>query len=347
MRSEPPSPLFPYFFRSLRATSRSCLLIGALLFVVGCERDSGAAKSYDKATLVPIVLQTDWFAQPEHGGFYQAVAKGYYEEVGLEVTILEGGPNAMSVYKVLDGSAHFAMNRADNVMLFAGQGMPLLMIMATLQHDPQGLMLHAHDPAQRIEDLDGRRVMAVPGLNWINYVERKFDLKLDILPHDFGMDRFLNDPNLIQQCLVTNEPYYMEQHGAEVRLIRLAETGFDPYHGVYTQREFAASHPEIIRKFVEASIRGWTDYIEGDPTPALTQIAKRNPRMTEGFMRFAYDRLREDDLVSGRPDDPVSGVGKLDRGRMKTLHDEMVTLGILAEPLPPEAYFTDRFLPED
>ncbi len=344
INSEKTLPFLQRMFRSFKWEHAPCLLLLCFLPAFGCERKISPIAPAEEGKPIRIVLQTDWFAQPEHGGFYQAVAKGYYEEAGLEVTILEGGPNAMSVYKVLDGRAHFAMNRADNVMLFVAQGMPLQMVMATLQHDPQGLMFHADDPAHRIEDLDGRRVMAVPGLNWIDYVERKFDVKLDILPHDFGMDRFLNDPRLIQQCLVTNEPYYMEKHGADVRVIRLAETGFDPYHGIYARNDFVVSHPEVVREFIQASVRGWKDYIEGDPTPALTRIGERNPRMTSEFMRFAYNKLRDENLVSGKPDDPLSAVGRLHPTRMKSLHDEMVSLGLLPEPLQPEAYFTDRFL---
>ncbi|HSH09505.1 MAG TPA: ABC transporter substrate-binding protein, partial [Oceanipulchritudo sp.] len=170
----------------------------------------GGTKESDPA-LPRVVLQTDWFPQPEHGGFYQALAKGFYEEAGLDVVILPGGPNAMSTQKVLKGSAHFAMNRADTIYSLACREVPLLMVMATLQHDPQAILLHASNPIQRLEELDGHRVMAVPGLAWIKWLEAKYGIKLDIIPHDFGLERFLNDPGFIQQCLLTNEPFYARQ----------------------------------------------------------------------------------------------------------------------------------------
>lgn len=331
--------------KSPHAYSEWLFLVAAacLATLAGCGKAGDGPAEPTPDNPFHIVLQTDWFAQPEHGGFYQALEKGYYREAGLDVEILEGGPNAMSVQKVLSRRAHFAMNRADTVMTFVKRGMPVVMVMATLQHDPQGILLHADDPAQTVEDLDGRRVMAVPGLAWIAYVERKYNITLDIIPHDFGMERFLADPRFIQQCLVTNEPYYMEKHGAEVRVLRLADTGFNPYHGIYCHRDFAEARPDIVRRFVDASIRGWTDFIEGDPAPAFAAIAARNPKMTPGFMAYARDRLVEDRLVTGFPERDEA-VGRLDPERMRALRDELHALGILDERLPLESFFTDAFL---
>ncbi|MCC5833243.1 MAG: ABC transporter substrate-binding protein [Opitutales bacterium] len=299
----------------------AAILLSASALLTGCGGDS---RSLAAGEPFPITVQTDWFAQPEHGGFYQALAKGYYEEAGLEVTIVSGGPNAMTLQRVLRGRADFAMNRADFVFKQASEGIPIRMVMATLQKDPQAIMMHADNPIERIEDLDGKAVMAIPGLTWITYVERKFGIRLNILPHDFGMERFLNNPDFIQQCLETNEPFYARQHGVEVKTLPLRDTGFNPYHGLYALDSFIETHPEAVRRFVEASIRGWEDFATGDPSPAFELIAARNPRMNQEFMEFSHRTLVEGDYITG--DGPTSKTGQLDPKRLQELQQELIDL---------------------
>ncbi len=297
-----------------------------LLFTLGILAGCGGndSRSLTDGEPFPITVQTDWFAQPEHGGYYQALAKGYYEEAGLEVAIVSGGPNAMTLQRVLRGRADFAMNRADFVFKQASEGVPIRMVMATLQKDPQAILMHASNPIERIEELDGKAVMAIPGLTWITYVERKFDIRLNILPHDFGMERFLNNPEFIQQCLETNEPFYARQHGVEVKTLPLRDTGFNPYHGLYALDSFIETHPEVVRRFVEASIRGWEDFATNDPSPALELIAARNPRMNQEFMKFSYRTLVEGNYITG--DGPTSQTGQLDPERMRELEQELIDL---------------------
>lgn len=303
-----------------------CLLplILPAFFWAGC---GGSAKEVGDGELFPVTLQTDWFAQPEHGGFYQALAKGYYEEAGLEVTIVSGGPNAMTLQRVLRGRADFAMNRADFVFKQASEGVPIRFVMATLQKDPQAILMHADNPIESIEQLDGRAVMAIPGLTWITYVERKFGIRLNILPHDFGMERFLNNPDFIQQCLETNEPFYARQHGVEVKTLPLRDTGFNPYHGIYALDSFIQTHPEIVRRFVEASIRGWNDFAGGDPTPAFELISQRNPRMNQEFMEFSHRTLVEGNFITGDGDTPKTG--QIDPSRLKSLQNELIELEMI------------------
>ncbi|MGC9450740.1 MAG: ABC transporter substrate-binding protein [Oceanipulchritudo sp.] len=312
-----------------------------VLLLVGCGR---AGPGEQTGTLPDrVVLQTDWFPQPEHGGFYQALARGFYEEAGLEVEILPGGPNAMSTQKVLRGTAHFAMNRADMVFSLASRGVPVRMVMSTLQHDPQAVMLHAENPVNRLEDLDGATVMAVPGLTWIKWLEARYSIRLKIIPHDFGIERFLNDPGFIQQCLVTNEPFYVRQAGVEAKVLPLRESGFDPYHGIYCLDSFAEANPDVVRRFVHASIRGWRDYILNDPAPALRMISALNPKMSPGFMEFSHGALRSENLVTG--EDPTGArVGRLEPARLEALAREMKSLGLVEED-GPSAWYTTEFLP--
>ena len=326
----------------------SCILlpvVPAALIVLSLT-GTGCRPSHPEGEPVRIVLQTDWFPQPEHGGFYQALARGFYREAGLEVEILPGGPNAMSTQKVLKGTAQFAMNRADTIYSLAKREVPVEMVMATLQHDPQAILLHASNPIDRLEELDGQRVMAVPGLTWIKWLEARYGIRLEIIPHDFGLERFLNDPSFIQQCLLTNEPFYVRQAGVEPKVIPLRESGFDPYHGIYCLTAFAERHPEEVRAFVEASVRGWRDFILNDPSPALELIAERNPRMNQAFMDYCVHTLRERNLVTGEAPDGAQ-VGRLDPERLEAMAGEMKRLGLIEEPADGEPHwYSVRFLPK-
>lgn len=318
------------------------LLGGALL--AGCGK-AGQPEPAGQRALEPVVLQTDWFAQPEHGGFYQALARGFYEEVGLAVTIQPGGPNAMTTQQVLRGRAHFAMNRADTIYGLAARGVPVVMVMATLQHDAQGILLHDSNPIRTFKELDRQRVMAVPGLMWVRWLERKYGIELTIIPHDFGMERFLRNPLFIQQCLITNEPYFAEQEGVKTRVLVLRDSGFDPYHGIYAHEDLVSARPDLVERFVAASIRGWRDFILGDPAPAFALIAEANPKMTPSFMAFSHGVLKSTGLVTG--DDPSGNrIGHLDPARMQAMIEELLALD-LVDPLPAgRVWFTTGFLPE-
>ncbi|MEX0325535.1 MAG: ABC transporter substrate-binding protein [Puniceicoccaceae bacterium] len=321
------------------------LLVAALILGSGCRRKADSGNDLE-TELDEVILQTDWFPQPEHGGFYQALARGFYEEAGLSVTILPGGPNAMSTQKVLKGRAHFAMNRADTIYSLCRRDVPVTMVMATLQHDPQALLLHSSNPLSHFEELDGRQVMAIPGLAWIRWLESRYGIELDIIPHDFGIERFLNDPEFIQQCLLTNEPFYVRQAGLEAKVLPLRESGFDPYHGIYCLRSLIEGNPDLVERFVRASLRGWRDFILNDPAPALALIAGQNPKMNEAFMAFSYGAMRDGRLVTG--DDPEGGlVGELDPARMETLAREIEDLGMLENASSPAGkWYTTQFLPK-
>lgn len=307
----------------------------AVALLSGCTDSSNA----NKQSLDPVILQTDWFPQPEHGGFYQALAKGYYEEAGLDVTILPGGPNSMSTQKILSGRAHFAMNRADTIYSLAARDVPVSLVMATLQHDPQAILLHRENPINAIEELNQKAVMAVPGLNWIKWVEAKYNISLDIIPHDFGLDRFLNDPGFIQQCLLTNEPFYAQQAGFETKTLPLRDSGFDPYHGIYCLNSLIEENPDLVERFVRASIKGWKDFINNDPQPALNLIAERNPKMNAEFMAFSYAAIKENKLVRGM----ANKVGQLDPARLRELVLAMESVGICDPNARPNQWFSTLF----
>jgi NitT/TauT family transport system substrate-binding protein len=316
------------------------LLLTALLG--GCARHAPEAKR--PAVLRKVVFQSDWFPQAEHGGFYQALVKGYYREAGLEVEILPGGPGAAIKLSVAKGTADFGMYRSDDVIVAASRGMPLVIVGAVLQHDPEALLVHATSPVKTLADLNGRSVIAPPSMTWIPYVKKKYGVNFDLRPLNYGLAVFLGDPGAIQQCMLTSEPYFAEQHGARVRALPLSDSGYDPYHAIICRRALVRTNPELVKAFVGASIRGWHDYLEGDPAEANALILKRNNQMTPGQLEYSRNALITHALVTG---DPAHGehVGRISLKRIQQQIDTLTEMKILEVPVTAAGVATRAFLP--
>ena len=333
----------PFALRSLFAGLGAALSI--LLSACG---PSGPAPATGAAGsgLTKVRFQTDWYPQAEHGGYYQALAKGFYREVGLDVEILPGGPGAFVGQKVATGQAEFGMGRSDDHMLAVAEGIPLLMVSALMQRDPQALLLHDDDPVKTFTDLNGRTIMAVPGSAWISYVQARYQVKFNVIPLNYGLAQFMSDKTFIQQCFVTNEPFYVAQAGGKPRTLLLASSGYDPYRIIFTNHKLAREKPDLVRAFVAASIRGWDDFLSGDPAPGKKIIGERNEKMTSEFMDFTIRSLRESQLISGRPDQGER-TGLLTRKRLEDQMKSLVELKMLSAPLPLEKAVSFDFLPAD
>lgn len=317
------------------------VLVGGL--IAWFTRDP-SPKDEPAAGLIPVTLQLDWFPEPAHGGFYQAIARGYFEAEGLDVTILAGGPGGRPTQKVASGQVEFSMGRSDDMMMAAEQGLPVLIVAALMQRDPQALMVHADHPVRDFADLDGRAVMAYPGSAWIPYLKKHYDIEFDLMPMSFGLARFMAEPDLIQACFVTDEPFRVRNQGVAVRTLLISDSGYDPYRVIVTHRPFAAENPEVVRAFVAASIRGWEDYLFGDPSPAHDLIAAANDHMDAAQMTYSHTQMREQGFVQG---DPAQGeqIGQLDPNRLHAHARLLHGMQILRELPPLDAYADLSFLP--
>jgi NitT/TauT family transport system substrate-binding protein len=316
-------------------------LAGVVLFGPGCAREEKAAP---KSGLRKVSLQTDWFPQAEHGGFYQAVAKGFYREAGLDVRLLPGGPGAGINLKVAKGDADFGMNRSDDLILAASQGLPVLMVAAVMQHDSQVLLVHEASPVKTLDDLAGRTVTASVGMAWIPWLKKSRGIDFALRPQTYGLAGFMADPEAIQQGLVTNETYVARQNGVAVRALMISASGFDAYHAIFCRRELARMEPDVVRAFVAASIRGWRDYLENDPTPAHTLILKENAQMTPGLLEFSRGELIFRKLVRGETT-RGEAIGQIELHRIARQIGMLQELKILEHRLPAESVATKEFLP--
>ena len=328
-------------------TAGLILLLGALAgFTGGCGKTEAPAAAGTAKPLTKVVLQTDWFAEPEHGGFYQALVKGYYRDAGLDVEIHQGGPSTRPQQMVASDQADFAIGRSDEIMLYASRGVPVVMVGAYMQRDPQAIMFHEESGIHAFKDLAGRNIMAVPGSAFITILENTFHLKVAVTPSDFGMNRFLADNNFVQQCFVTNEPFYVRRAGAHVGVLLLSDSGFSPYRVWYTRRALIDEHPDVVRAFTAASIRGWRDYSGGDHAAANALIASLNPKMEPAFMDFSVQAMQHYHLVTG---DPAAGegVGRISGARIARLISQLAGIGMLDHPLRVEDVYDARFQPAD
>lgn len=286
---------------------------------------------------VKLRFQTDWYPQAEHGGFYQALAKGYYREAGLDVEIIGGKPGFTAPQSVLSGLSDLAMMRSDDLIAMVARGLPLVIVGAYMEHDPQGVLVHADSTVKTFADINGHTLMAGPGQAWVEFIRRHYHIEFRMIPVAYGVAQFMADPDLVQQCFVTNEPYYVKLKGGTSRVLPLADSGYDPYRVIFTTTGFVREHPAALRAFVTTSHRGWVDFMNGDPTPAMKLIIQRNQLMSEPFVRFSLAAMKQFHLVDG---DPARGErsGLMTRERLAEQSQALADLKLIPAPLA-----VDRF----
>lgn len=314
------------------------MLAGVLCLLAGCRKPAPANG------LFPVTLQTDWYPQPEHGGFYEALLKGYYKQEGLDVTIVPGGPMKVGDQQVAAGDATFAMGSSDQMLVSVSHGLPLVAVAATLQRDPQCIMVHKDSPVHSFADLNGHAVSVKPGSIWFQYLVKKYKLdNVREIPATYSIANFIADPGYIQQAFVTSEPYFAKKAGVEVRVLPVSDTGYLPYRVYYTSLMFEKQHPDIVAKFVRASTKGWRDYI-ADPSVADAEISKLNPAMSVDQMEFSARTLKEMNFETG--DGPGGDqLGRFTPERWATMYQQLVDLGVITHPIDPKTAYTMLFLP--
>src|SRR5215207_11742831 len=241
---------------------------------------------------VRITVQLDWVAEPEHGGFYQAEAKGFFKEEGLDVTLIPGGPGAHVMPSVATGKADIGQADSTNTLLQQAEGLPVVQIAAVFQDDPSGILVHADSTVRKFEDLNGRSIIARPEWAFLKYLEKKYQLKFTIIPQNFSVAAFMANKETLQQGYFIAEPYHITKAGGKMpRFLSTWDAGFRAYAVLVTNRKFARERPNELRAFVRAYIRGWRDYLEGDPKPAHEAMKKANSANTDEFMMFSRAKI--------------------------------------------------------
>jgi NitT/TauT family transport system substrate-binding protein len=326
--------------RRVRVLS-SFLTVAVPAFLLACRGSSSQSNS--GRGLTKITLQADWYPQPEHGGFYNALVKGYYRDEGLELTIQPGGPYVVVPQQVASGSAQFGLASSDQILESVADGQPLVAVAATMQRDPQGIMVRKDSPIHSFADLNGHTVAVKLGSTWFEYLLKRYKLdRVHEVPATFSVANFIADPQYIQQAFATSEPYFAQQAGIETRVLLTSDAGYDPYRVMFTTRSFLNDHPDVVAKFIRASIKGWRDYLN-DPSPANAAISKLNPALNQQWMQFTCKALREEGFVTG---DDRSGtrLGRMDAARWKTMYEQLLDLKVIEKPFDPTTAYTLQFV---
>lgn len=281
-------------------------------------------KPLDKVTFT-----TTWFAQGEHGGFYQAVADGTYKKHGLDVTIKMGGPQVNGMQLLLAGQTDFITNYDFAVLQAVERGFPVVTVAAPFQFDIQGIM--TRDDVPSLAALKDKTIL-VAGTGttyWWPWVKKKYGYTdAQMRPYTFNLQPFFADPSIVQQAFPSSEPYQADQKGLKTKFFPLAAEGYPPYtQAITTTQKTLADKPDLVARFVRASIEGWKSYL-ANPAPGNVLIKKDNPNMSDGQLAFALTKLKEMQLVTGG-DAATHGIGTMSDERWKKTAEFMKEWGLL------------------
>lgn len=247
-----------------------------------------------------IVFSTDWLAQAEHGGFYQALAEGTYRKYGLDVDIRMGGPQVNGLQLLAAGRLDVAMADALQVTSAIEQNVPVVAIAATFQKNPTVLI--AHPGIARLEDLKGKPIAIGAASNttfWPWLREKYHFTDNQKRPYGFSVQPFLADPALSQQGFVTSEPFSIEKGGVQPTVFLLADYGYPPYSEVLAvTRKTLNERRDALERFVRASAEGWKSYL-ANPAPGNALIKRANPQMSDELLAYGVKKLREYEIVTG------------------------------------------------
>lgn len=295
-----------------------------------------------------VVFGTDWRAQAEHGGFYQALARGFYKERNLDVTIRQGGPQINHAQLLAAGRVEFALSSNSFIALnYVRENIPMIAVAAIFQKDPQVLIAHPGQGHDTIEALKGKPVYIGADTrvgSWL-FLKAKFGFEdMQIRPYTFSIAPFLVRKSTIQQGYLGSEPFLIEQQGINPVVHLLADAGYQSYGAlIQTSQKLARDRPDIVRGFVQASIRGWRDYLTGDPAPGNALIKHDNPEMTDALLDYGRRKMNEYGIVeSGEA--KTQGIGAFSKARWQAFFATMSAAGLYPADMDWRAAYTTRFL---
>jgi NitT/TauT family transport system substrate-binding protein len=303
-----------------------------------------AANAADKVS-----FGTNWLAEAEHGGYYQALVDGTYAKCGLDVTIVPGGPQANNGLLLAAGKLDFYMG--GNMLLAfdaVDQNLGIVAVAAHFQKDPQMVMSHPGVGLDKWEDLPpATAFIAKEGLaSFYRWMETAYGFKeANVKPYTFNPAPFIADTHSIQQGYVTSEPYSVEKEGHfKPNIFLFADHGYDTYATtIETRADVIAQRKDVVQRFVDASTIGWYNYLYGDNTKANELIKKDNPEMTDDQIAFSVAKMKEYGLVESG-DTLKHGIGAMNDERVKSFYDQMVKAGVVKPGLDYKKAYTLEFV---
>jgi NitT/TauT family transport system substrate-binding protein len=320
------------------------MTLRALLAIVAFAAAATSGHAADRVS-----FGTNWVAEAEHGGFYQAVADGTYEKYGLEVTIVPGGPQVNNRLLMTVGKLDFVMG-ANSLQSFEAvqQNIPTLAVAAMFQKDPQVLIAHPDQGIEQFTDLK-KLTLFISAEGMVTYFQwLKADFGFDerkVKPYTFNPQPFLVDKHSAMQGYVTSEPFAIQKAlGVAPKVFLLADQGFNTYSTlIETRRDLVSKKPDLVQRFVDASIIGWYNYLYGDNAAANRTIKQLNPEMTDDQLAYSIAKMKEYGIVDSG--DALSvGIGAMSDARMQSFFEKMVRAGIVKPTLDISKSYTLQFV---
>jgi NitT/TauT family transport system substrate-binding protein len=322
----------------------SCLPVFALAVYAAAVLQPGDAQALDKVT-----FGSNWVAEAEHGGFYQALADGTYKKYGLDVTILPGGPNANNRMLLLVDKIDFYLS-ANTLQGFDAveHNVPTVEVAAMFQKDPQVFLAHPDQGIEKFEDLKKLTLfVSQEGVaTYYQWLKADYGFKEDqVKPYTFNAQPFLADKKSAMQGYVTSEPFAVEKLGKfKPKIFLLANQGFSTYSTlIETRRDLVENKPDLVQRFVDASIVGWYNYLYGDNAAANALIKSQNPEMTDELLAYSVVKMKEYGIVDSG-DASTLGVGAMTEVRVKDFFDKMVRAGVVKPNVDYRKAYTLQFV---
>ena len=295
-----------------------------------------------------ITFGTDWKAEAEHGGYYQAIATGIYKKYGLDVELRQGGPQVNHAQLLAAGVLDF--NIASNSfgpLNFAQQNIPMVAIAAFFQKDPSVLIAHPGEGNDSFAQLKGKPIMISGDTRtgaWL-FLKQKFGYTDDqIRPYNFTVAPFLADKTAVQQGYLSSEPYTIEKAGVKPVVLLIADAGYASYGSlIQTSLKLVQEKPDLVQRFVNASIEGWYSYLYGDPSPGNALIKKDNPEENDALIAYGMAKIKEYGIVDSG-DAKTMGIGAMTDARWKDFFDTMSKAGLYPKDMDYKKAYTLQFV---
>ena len=299
-------------------------------------------------TLDKVTFGTNWVAEAEHGGFFQAVADGTYQKYGLDVTIVPGGPNTNNRMLLIAGKLDFFMS-ANTLQSFdaVANKVPLVTVAAIFQKDPQVFLTHPDVKIGKLEDLKPLTLLvSKEGVaSYFQWLKSEYGFsESKVKPYTFNPQLFIVNKQSAMQGYVTSEPYAVQKAaGFKPNVVLLADYGFNAYSTlIETRTETVDKKPDLVQRFVDASMIGWYNYLYGDNAPGNAMIKKINPEMTDELLSYSVAKMKEYGIVDSG-DTLKDGIGAMSDARVASFFDKMVRAGVVRRDVDYRKAYTLRF----
>lgn len=304
---------------------------------------TGEAWALDEVT-----FGTNWKAQAEHGGYYQAVATGIYEDYGLDVEVRPGGPQVNHSQLLAAGRIDFNMEGSSGALNYVENDIPMITVASIFQKDPQIIMAHPDVGVESLADLRGKPILisAEARTTYWAWLKTEFGFSDDqIRPYTFNPGPFIADKDMAQQGYLTSEPLAIEREGGfQPKVFLLADNGYEPYSTtITTSIALTEDNPDLVQRFVDASIEGWVSYLYGDPTAANALIKEDNPDITDEQLAYSIEKMKEYGIVDSGDTEEL-GVGAMTDERWETFANDMIKAGVHEPDLEWQRAYTLQFV---